>query len=102
MGLKGSLLVGIMVTILTGCGIGPHLSTWDYRLGGFRYHGKVYQVTHAIIGTVGSKIGTISYHGMDSSIFNLYKVPGYPIRSEIAVRAQQGFLKAVPMKPRHH
>ncbi|MCL5115922.1 MAG: hypothetical protein M1272_02095 [Firmicutes bacterium] len=96
------LKIGIATTlalVMTGCGLGYHLSAWNYQMKSLSYHGRVYRVTHTVINLVGSKIGTISYHGMDSGVFDLYSIPGHPIRTALAVRAKQGFLEAVAAAP---
>lgn len=98
MGVKISAIVGILMIALTGCGMGPK---WDYRMWGVSYHHHIYRVTHTVLSTVGSEIGGVTYHGRISGFFKFYAVPGHPTRAEIAVQAQQGFLKAVAVPPRH-
>jgi len=70
-------------------------------MNGLSYHGQIYRVTHTVVEKVGSKIGTISYHGGNAGVFNLYRIPDHSVRQEIAVQAQQGFLEAVAVKESH-
>ncbi len=74
---------------------------WNYQMPGVSYHHRIYRVTHTVLSTVGSEIGGVTYHGRISGFFKFYAVPGHPTRAEIAVQAQQGFLKAVSVSPRH-
>jgi hypothetical protein len=93
-GRQASLIIG-MLLLITGCGIGTHLSTWNYQNQALSYHHHSYRVTHAVLSSVGRKIGIISFHGRASGVFNLYAVPGHAVRQEIAVHAHQGYLKAI-------
>lgn len=68
---------------------------------GVSFHHRIYRVTHIVLSPVGSEIGGATYHGTISGFFKFFAVPGHPIREEIAVQAQQGFLKAVAASPRH-
>lgn len=73
---------------------------WNYQMPGVSFHQRIYRVTHIVLSTVGSEIGGTTYPGRIPGFFKFYAVPGHPTREEIAVQAQQGFLKAVAASPR--